>query len=137
MEASRGGTDGEQMGNRWGADGEQTASRGGAEGEVKDSKEEQRESRRGAEGEQRGSRGGAEGEQRGKEGRKQAFVMTLRRGVAWIFFYKCMRFHLNIRISSSCIMLLKKTLYTAVHLSLGYKLGIFIIFFNQYILLKG
>ena len=66
----------------------------------------------------------------------QAFATTLRRGVAWIFFYKCMRFHLNIRISSSCLMLLKKTLYTAVHLSLGYTLVIFIIFFDQYILLS-
>ena len=66
----------------------------------------------------------------------QAFTTTLRRGVAWIFFFKCMRFHLNIRLSSSCIMLLKKTLYTAVHLSLGYTLEIFIIFFNQYILLS-
>ena len=33
-------------------------------------------------------------------------------------------------------MLLKKTLYTAVHLSLGYTLEIFIIFFDQYILLS-
>ena len=66
----------------------------------------------------------------------QAFATTLRRGVAWIFFYQCMRFHLNIRIFSSCIMLLKKTLYTAVHLSLGYTLVIFIIFFDQYILLS-
>ena len=64
----------------------------------------------------------------------QAFATTLRRGVAWIFFYECMRFHLNIRISSSCIMLLKKTLYTVVHLCLRYTVVIFIFFFDQYIL---